>query len=377
MNYKFVVCAVFTAIIFGFKYYIDPLVLNKNIPQPDYNKTSEKGFQLGRMLFYDPILSGNNKMSCSTCHKQEFAFTDTLRYNKGINGKTLKRNTMSLVNLAWNKNLFWDGRVHSIEEQIFFPITHPDEMAQDLNTLVKELNSHNKYPELFKKAFGKNEIDTTQIKYALAQFIRSIVSMDSPMDRVFADPKMRVIDEHKSSGSADSDFDVMVNLFDKGLTSQELFVKNAMGKANNKKVYSEKALKAFVLCIQCHDKNFMGDATSMKNDGLELKLKDVGLGAITDNSLDSGLFKVPTLRNIFHTAPYMHDGRFKTMDEVLEHYNSGIQNHPNLDPLLKNNGKPIRLSLSKIEKEELKEFLSLTTDDSLFNNKRYSNPFQN
>ncbi len=284
---------------------------------------------------------------------------------------------MSLVNLAWNKNFFWDGRVHSIEDQIFFPVTNADEMAQDLNTLVNELNSHNKYPELFKQAFGKDRIDTTQIKYALAQFVRSIISMNSPMDRFFADPNMRVTNEHDGSGSAESDFDVMVTLLDKGLTSQELFVKNAMGKVNKKKVYSEKSLKAFVLCIQCHDKNFLGDKTSMKNDGLELENGDIGLGAITHLSEDSGLFKVPTLRNIFFTAPYMHDGRFKSIDEVLEHYNSGIQNHPNLDPLLKKDGEPLRLNLSKSEKEEIKEFLFLINDDSLFTNKKYSNPFQN
>lgn len=354
---------------------IGSIGINRSKYLSSEEEMTEARFQLGRRLFYDPILSGNNKISCSSCHIQQFAFADTSRFSKGINDKALNRNTMSLVNLSWDTIFFWDGRIRVLEDQILIPITHPDEMAQDLNLLLKEIRSHKIYPQLFTKAFGNDRLDTNQIKYSLAHFVRSIVSANSPMDKMFSDPSMRVQNEHIAN-SMESDFDAMVNLFDKGLSSQFFYVQNAMQKVNKKK-YSEKAIKAFVLCIQCHDKNFMGGPSGMKNNGLEINVADPGLGAITLNAKDSGLFKVPTLRNILYTAPYMHDGRFKTIDEVLEHYNSGIQNHPNLNPLLKENGGAIRLNLSESDKQEIIEFLSLITDDSLFINKRYSNPFVN
>lgn len=340
----------------------------------DSNPNNHK-IELGRMLFYDPILSKNNTIACASCHKQEFAFSDTARFSKGIFGKTISRNAMSLVNLKWQKRFFWDGRASSLEEQVLSPIVHPKEMGEDLERLVQKLSKHPKYPALFKKAFDLPKIDTNQISSALSSFLRSIISMNSPIDKIFEDPKNRTMDEHTNQSSEKSDLLVMKNLLENSLNSQTLFLKSALLQKKGKVDYSDRSMLVFVVCIQCHDKNFLGDPGLMKNNGLESVLKDKGLGAITHNKKDEGLFKVPTLRNIFKTPPYMHDGRFKTIDEVLDFYSTGIQDHPNLDPLLKESGKPIQFNLTKREKEEIKEFLLLAQDDSLFTSKKFSNPF--
>jgi cytochrome c peroxidase len=343
---------------------------------PDSSQLSKK-IELGRLLFYDPILSADNSISCSSCHKQEFAFSDTARYSKGILGRTISRNSMSLVNLKWQNKFFWDGRVTTLEEQVLKPIVHPNEMGQDLESLIVKLNQDKRYSALFFEAFGKSSIDSIQISTALASFIKIIVSMNSPMDKVFENPKNRAINEHGAENGVESDLTVMKNLFEKSLTSQILFLKSALKQKNGKVEYSDKALSVFVICIQCHDKNFLGDSGLMKNSGLEKVSIDKGLGAISKLEKDEGLFKVPTFRNVLKTPPYMHDGRFKTIDEVLEHYSTGIQDHPNLDPLLKENGKPVRFNLTIREKEEIKEFLRLAEDDSLFTNPKLSNPFLN
>ncbi len=343
---------------------------------PDSSQLS-KQIELGRLLFYDPILSADNSISCSSCHKQEFAFSDTARFSKGIFGRTISRNSMSLVNLKWQNKFFWDGRVTTLEEQVLKPIVHPNEMGQDLESLILELNQNKRYAALFFEAFGKASIDSNQISTALASFIKIIVSMNSPMDKVFENPNNRAINEHVAENGAESDLTVMKNLFEKSLTSQILFLKSALKQKNGKIEYSDRALSVFVICIQCHDKNFLGDSGLMKNSGLEKVSVDKGLGAISKLEKDEGLFKVPTFRNVLKTPPYMHDGRFKTIDEVLEHYSTGIQDHPNLDPLLKVNGEPVRFNLTISEKEEIIEFLRLAEDDSLFTNPKLSNPFLN
>ena len=343
---------------------------------PDSSQLS-KQIELGRLLFYDPILSADNSISCSSCHKQEFAFSDTARFSKGIFGRTISRNSMSLVNLKWQNKFFWDGRVTTLEEQVLKPIVHPNEMGQDLESLILELNQNKRYAALFFEAFGKARIDSNQISTALASFIKIIVSMNSPMDKVFENPNNRAINEHVAENGAESDLTVMKNLFEKSLTSQILFLKSALKQKNGKIEYSDRALSVFVICIQCHDKNFLGDSGLMKNSGLEKVSVDKGLGAISKLEKDEGLFKVPTFRNVLKTPPYMHDGRFKTIDEVLEHYSTGIQDHPNLDPLLKVNGEPVRFNLTISEKEEIIEFLRLAEDDSLFTNPKLSNPFLN
>ena len=337
--------------------------------------TNAKVFELGRRLFYDPILSGNKQVSCSSCHIQEFAFSDTAKLSKGINGQTITRHSMPLANLKHNKFFFWDGRVKKLEDQVFIPIRHPKEMGGNLETIVNRLNADPVYKRLFHDAFGTDLVDTLQIKASLVCFIEALESKSSPMDRVFEDPKNRVIDEHRSGSSVQSDFEVMVNLFERSLNSKELFLMNAFKSSEKKIAYSERSLHVYTVCIQCHDKNFMGDEGQMKCNGLDSVSKDLGLGAITKNEKDIGKFKVPSFRNLFKTPPYMHDGRYKTIDEVIDHYSTGIENHPNLDPILKENGKPIRFNLTPQEKEELKGFLLLTEDTAFIHNKAFSNPF--
>ena len=201
-------------------------------------------------------------------------------------------------------------------------------MDQPVNELLNELNTHPEYPRLFKNLYKRDTIDSIMVGKVMAQFLRALVSAKTPQDSL--------VDYLHKNGSK--------NIF-----------------SDTFKGYSPKALKALKLCGVCHDKTLYGGSL-MKNNGLELLPTDVGLAKFSQKEGDIGLFKAVTLRNVELTPPYMHDGRFKTLAEVIEHYNSGIQAHPNLDSILMENGKPIRLRLNKKDKKDILRFLKNMTD---------------
>jgi cytochrome c peroxidase len=323
---------------------------------PKDNPLTEESFVLGRRLFYDPILSGNNQVACATCHQQHLAFTDGLAKRAGLSGKPLKFSSMSLANLLWGqRRFFWNGRAKSLEEQALMPIRNHEEMNQDLDELIRELKASGRYRRLFGRAYG--EISAQNVARALATFIRLLISSNSKYDRYLrGEAKLSPLEEH----------------------GRKLFmahpdVKVSLRGAN---------------CIDCHSQfltsGFRDAFDGFSNNGLE-KNADLpdGLKAVTKDPAHRGLFKVPTLRNIAVTAPYMHDGRFATLEEVMDHYNNGIKISETLSPLVyeadnasAGGGGAVGLSLSSDEVKAVIAFLHTLTDEKFLSNPKLSNPFE-
>lgn len=315
---------------------------------PADNPLTKEGVYLGRMLFYETRLSSNNKISCATCHKQELAFTDGKSFSEGVDGRLAERSAMSLANLLWVKNLFWDGRVQSLEEQAVFPITNAHEMNQSLEKSAKKLSVTKLYPPLFKLVFGNDSVTGNRIVKALAQFERTLISANSKYDQYLAGTYKPSEDELKG-------MDLFMTIPDPQ--------RNIRG-AN---------------CGRCHGtaKTFI---ELYHNNGLDSFPKDKGREAITGKAIEKGRFRVPTLRNIALTAPYMHDGRFKTMEEVIDHYNEHLVQNDLLSPLLQDASNTVngrKLDLTSEEKKNLALFLNMLTDSLFITDKRFSNPHNN
>ena len=301
---------------------------------PDDNPSTEKGIALGRKLFFDEILSADSTQSCGSCHDPKDYFVDNEnRFSIGIDKIAGTRNSMPLFNIGFSKLLFWDGSSKSLEEQALAPVENPIEMHNTWQKAVADLNKHPIYPSLFKAAFpGLDTIDKYYVAKAIAQFERTLISANSKFDQYRAG---------------------LVTLSAQELRGQELFV-------------SEKAD-----CFHCH--SFGGTFTDfeMRNNGLDLLYADAGYALVTGSNSDIGKFKTPSLRNIMHTAPYMHDGRFKTVRECIDHYNDGVQNHPNASPLLTTQPKG---RLSEQDIDDLIAFLETLTDVEFINNPNFQRP---
>jgi cytochrome c peroxidase len=302
------------------------------------NPLTEEGIALGKKLFFDKRLSGSNKVSCATCHQQNLAFSDgSALTTQGISGKALERNSPALINLAWaNNGLFWDGGSTNLESQAFAPLAHEDEMHQNLEELILELNADANYPRLFNNAFGR-AINQADIVKAIAQFERTLISANSRYDKYIRNESGGILNEEEL----------------KGLQLAEQF------------------------CFSCHSTPLLTDNLYHNNgidtdftDDTELMMKK-GRFRITDNIQDLGKFRTPTLRNIEKTAPYMHDGRFSTLERVIEHYSNGILESATLDSNLHQKGK-LGFSFSDTEKQQLIAFLKTLTDTQYLTDKRFS-----
>lgn len=303
-----------------------------DIPSPSHNLQSKAGTELGKKLFFDPRLSGNNTIACATCHKPQYAFADTAQFSLGINGKHTQRNAMSLCNLAWQPFYFWNGREKNLEDLILSPLINANEMGQDTTELLQELSADTQYPDLFEAAFQTPLIGMKHVQYALSQYLRSLTSQNAPIEKMIVDSKQLKTDNDRQ------------------------LVKIMMPFA------SDKVVETTFLCLKCHTDEHMFGGLLLKNDGLDT-LSDADTIASQRAQPAKGNFKVPSLRNIALTAPYMHDGRFRTLAEVIEHYNSGIKANPKLSPELKDEqGQPTKLGLSKAEKKQMLQFLDLFTD---------------
>ncbi|TAE47614.1 MAG: cytochrome-c peroxidase [Bacteroidetes bacterium] len=295
------------------------------------NPLTQKGFELGRRLFYDPILSIDSTVSCASCHKQSAAFSDPgLALSPGVNGLKGTRNSPALFNLAWNKAFMWDGGVNHIEIMPLAPITNPVEMNQKLSHLMARLKAHPEYPRQFREAFGKEEIDDQQFFYALAQFMGNMVSANAPYDEFRQG--IRPLSASEEAGRL---------LFEQ-------------------------------TCSTCHATALFTDH-SYHNNGLESNPSDTGLERIDLNPASRGKFKTPSLRNIALTAPYMHDGRFQTLREVLDFYDSGVKVSPTLDPALNAGPRP-GIPLTEADKQHLLSFLNCLTDSVFVSNPMYQAP---
>lgn len=272
---------------------------------PDDNPMTEEGVQLGRRLFYETKLSINNLIACATCHQQAKAFTDGLRVSIGVDGTPTPRNAMSLVNLLWVRNFFWDGRAKGLEAQAAFPLTDPHEMGQSLEVSVQKLQQAAGYTKLFEQAFGSPQITEQRIVQALAQFERTLISANSKYDQYLRGDYQPTASE---------------------LNGIQLFFSNPN---------PEKNIRG-ASCGHCHG----GPKTYIElfhNNGLDSIPADKGREAITGQSYDRGRFRVATLRNIALTAPYMHDGRFSRLEDVVDHYNEHIQPSETLSTFLQGN----------------------------------------
>jgi cytochrome c peroxidase len=319
---------------------------------PSDNPFTEEGVYLGRMLFYDPILSFDSSVSCGSCHRQQNAFADPVSFSNGIYGLKTGRNSSSLINLAYSKKFFWDARQNTLRDLVFEPIQAHNEMAMTLPMLSKRLGKAKRYVEYFDKAFG-SEPNVFDMSKALEQFLLSIVSQNSLFNKFFPGRFSLLNDEEKRGALL---FNGLVN-FDvsTGLTTG-------------------------ADCFHCHGgalaQQNNPDMGGIANNGLDGSFSDKGYGAITNNPLDRGLFKTPTLLNIALTGPYMHDGRFATLDQVIDHYSDNMNfQSPTISPMITAHSNK-QLLLSKQQKADLKAFLLTMTDTEFIKNPAYSNPFK-
>ena len=306
---------------------------------------TDEGATLGRVLFHDTQLSANNHVSCGSCHQQAHAFSDPLPGSVGVSGTPLLRNTPGLFNLRYQRRLFWDMRVVGLENQVLQPIGHPDEMGMSLELLPEKLAELPYYPPLFEAAFGDPQIDLDRISEALIQFLLSLRSTSSRYDAGLA------------NGFAD-------------FTASE-----ALGR--------EVFFRSDTRCNQCHSGlNFF--AAQPFINGLETDYAaagDGGIGDLTGAASDDGRFKTVSLRNVGLTAPYMHDGRFATLRDVVDFYSDGIQPHPYLDERFSDNGigppgqEPYRLELTEAERQGLVDFMNTLSDTLLGVNPAFGSPF--
>ena len=309
------------------------------------NVLTKQGVFLGRMLFYEPKLSSNNLVSCGSCHQQKLAFTDGQSFSMGVGKVPTTRNSMSLANLLWGRSFFWDGRANSLEGQVIEPITHPNEMGESMENVARKLQKTTLYPPLFKKVFGTDTVTGEQIVKAIAQFERTLISADSKYDYYLQGKYTPTLDE--SNGMS-------------------LFFTNSM---------AEKGIRG-ANCGHCHTGPKMFSEL-FHNNGLDSIPSDIGREKFTGLAIDNGRFRAVSLRNIALTAPYMHDGRFKTLNEVLDHYSDHIKQSATLSPFLQrtvNNMGGSTIHLSAKEKSDMIAFLQMLTDETFINDPRFSNP---
>jgi cytochrome c peroxidase len=316
-----------------------PLAITQRFPQaklPADNPLTEEGVQLGERLFHDTRLSINNSQSCASCHDQRAAFTDTRRFSLGAEGQIGKRNAMPLFNLAWHDGFFWDGRAKTLREQVLMPVTDAHEMNESLDRVVDKLGADKTMASQFEHAFGSQGITTERMAKSLEQYLLTLLSQDSKFDQ--AARKLVTLTESEARG-----LQLFVTEFDpeRGLRGAD--------------------------CFHCHGGTLFSNH-KYANNGLYLAADDLGRMAVTGDAADHGKFKTPSLRNISATAPYMHDGRFATLEEVVEHYSSGVARTATLDPNLAKHPEA-GIQLTTQEKTDLVAFLKTLTDETFINAK--------
>ena len=314
---------------------------------PADNPMTVEGVELGRKLFYEKKLSGNNEMACATCHAPANAFSDPNQFSTGIDGLQGNRNSMALINLGWNTSFFWDGRSISLEEQIIQPVINPIEMHETWMNVVNKLSADINYKNMFFRAFGSAEIDSLKAAKAIAQFLRTMISGSSKYDVMYKY-------ENSLSLSADESA-IYTTITPSEWAGYDLF--KSLNGAD---------------CFHCHNGPLM-QVQKFSNNGLDATFTDNGRGDITGNANDNGKFKVPTLRNIAYSAPYMHDGRFATLDDVINHYSHNIQMSSTIDPLIEFAGQG-GTQLDAFEKDLLKQFLLTLSDEKFINNPNFQEP---
>ncbi|TDO20183.1 cytochrome c peroxidase [Pedobacter duraquae] len=296
--------------------------------QPKFNPVSNNGFLLGKRLFYDSRLSRDGTISCANCHQQSAAFANlNTQVSRGIEQRKGTRNTPALFNLMWQKEFMWDGRQKILETVPINALTSPSEMDNSMERVLYVLQQDEAYPRIFEQVYGTKKINQKYVLNALAQFTSMLISADSKYDRV---------------------------------KKKELEFSNT--ERVGYLIFRDK-------CASCHTEPLFTDK-GYHNNGLDIAYSDVGRDSLTHNLADIGKFRTPSLRNIEITAPYMHDGRFRTLQQVITHYSSGIKAHKNLDPLLDSGRNGLKLKTA--DQEALISFLKTLTDLNFINDRRFN-----
>ena len=310
---------------------------------PRDNRITDAGATLGRVLFYDTRLSSSNNTACASCHQQKNAFVDPNRFSKGHTGLLTDRHAPSLVELRYYRRgrFFWDERAPSLEDQVLKPIQSKLEMGNEIPKLMATLARAEEYAKLYEKAFGSPSITPDRTAKAMAQFLRSLVSHQSKYD--------------EGAAKARSVRDDFANFTSEENRGKTLFLNR---------------------CANCHMPNGQSAHFVMdrpRNNGLDADVRkaDGGVGDLTLNTAQMGLFKSPSLRNVEVTGPYMHDGRFKTLAEVVDHYSDGIKQHPNLDGRLR---RP--MNFTRAQKASLVAFMKTLSDPHFRADPKFADPFQ-
>ncbi len=313
---------------------------------PADNTLTVQGVKLGRMLFYDKSLSKDGTQACASCHVQEDGFSDKNQFSIGVEKKLGGRQAMPIFNLALHDTgFFWDGRAATLREQSLKPIQDPLEMNETLENVVKKLTAKESYGDQFARVFGSREVTALKVSLALEQFMMSIISANSKFDQEKAGKVQFTAEEARGKKLFFAEFD-------------------PSGKTKGGE------------CFHCHGgANFTNN--EFQNNGLssDAEFTDLGRFKVTSAVLDKAKFKTPSLRNIEKTAPYMHDGRFKTLEEVIEHYDLHVKKSSTVDALLQYNLQPGGLKLSAQDKSDLVAFLKTLTDSGYLTNKTYQTPF--
>ncbi len=317
------------------------------LPAPNLstdNPLTVQGVKLGRMLFYEKKLSDDNTLACAGCHVQADGFSDVRQFSIGTAELEGTRQAMGVINMAWNENgFFWDGRADLVRDQSLMPIENPLEMNETLENAIAKLEGTQMYKDQFKRAFGSEEITAEKMSLAMEQFMNSIVSVNSKFDKEF-------LGEVEFTESEQRGKDLFYLEYTPGFPDE-----------------------SGADCAHCHS-GFNFQNNEYMNNGLDETFADMGYYEFTEAEEDRGKFKVPTLRNIALTPPYMHDGRFETLEEVLNHYNTGINNSPTVDPAILNTMATV-LALTDQDIQDLIAFLNTLTDEEFITNPEYSDPF--
>ncbi len=325
---------------------------------PLENPITNDGATLGRVLFYDKLLSNNNSVACASCHSAQYSYGDSKAFSTGYNQEVTLRNAIPIINLSQSSSYFWDTRIDKLETMVIQPVKNHIEMGiEDIGELLPKLEDAQYYGPLFKKAFGSDYIDKEGIRAALAQYLRALITYQSKYDE---------------------------------------------GKKINFTNYNEEENRGRTLffdllpCGDCHDKNLLGGKGIAANIGLDIDYLDDGVGDLTGKEKNDGDFKIPSLRNIAVTAPYMHDGRFTTLDEVVHFYNEKITANPNLSFPLSENAVvvadsgygnsstvvtqpdpviPKTFNLNDQDISDIVSFLNTLTDNNYITDEKFSDPF--
>lgn len=321
---------------------------------PAHNPVTNEGATLGRVIFYDKNLSADRSISCASCHQQEFGFSDPAVFSEGFDGGLTGRHSMGLANAAYYSRgrFFWDERAATLEEQVLMPIQDPVEMGMSLDELVARLSALDYYPELFEDAFGSPELDSERIALALAQFVRSMVSYESAYDL--------------GRAQVASPYDDFPNFS----ASENL----------GKRLFITPVVLGGLGCTDCHSTegfvNIISGPTANGIDSLQ-DATDPGYFSVSQNPQDRNTFKVPSLKNVAIRPPYMHDGRFSTLEEVIAHYDHGVNYHPAIPfTLIDADNQPVTLDLRDDEKQGLIDFLHTLTDEPMLTDEKFSDPFE-